>query len=196
MKTCSMCKEDKPFSMFGARKWIRKDGSVFEGYRSMCNKCRWIREKITPDKLEEHNAKMAQQRLNRLSKMTPEEREIARKKQAAWTKTWMKNNPDKVFELKQRYRDKHKEKIAAKKARDAKTSHGKTLERERYRRYYAKHSETILERSRVARATLHSSYVKALLFRHTVPAHLIPDELVEARKVYAQIKRQLKEKTA
>jgi hypothetical protein len=196
MKICGMCKEDKPFNMFGTRKRTRKDGSVSECYRSMCNKCRGIREKITPDKREEYNAKMAQQRLNRLSKMTPEERAAARKKQNAWQKIWRQNNPDKVFELKQRFREKHKEKIAAKKARDAKTPHGRALERERYHRYYAKHSETILERSRIERATLHPSYVKGLLFRHKVPAHLIPDELVEARKVYTQIKRQLKEKEA
>jgi hypothetical protein len=128
--------------------------------------------------------------------MTPAERTKLKQKQNAWTKAWRTNNPDTVFKMKQRYRVKHAAQIAAKKATYAATPHGKASDSARYRKYYTNRSGEILARAKSRRDNLSDAYVKSLIFRCKVPAHLIPVSLVEARRLYTQIKRELKEKLA
>ena len=193
MKHCSTCKEQKPLSEFGTQSRVLKDGIKVERPKSRCNECRRKFEKLSPEKRIQYNAKASIQRKERIEKMTPEEKEEAKQKHNAWQTAWRKNHPETYRALKKRYIERHKEAIAEKKARDAKTPHGKELERARYKKYYANNFEVISERAKQKRKELHPSYVKGLLFRGKLPAHLIPNELIELRKVYTQIKRHTKE---
>ena len=194
-KVCTKCNEAKPLTAFSKKRWVNKDGTIRERPRALCNKCRYIAEKpSTPEQREERNARAAQRRQDRLSNMTPAERAEYNQKQYVWGKEWKRNNPDKVFLLKQRYRKRHKDAVAAKKAADAATPHGKALDHARHRKYYANRSEEIKASAKLRRDNLDDAYVKSLVFRCKIPAHLIPASLVEARRLHVQIKRELKEK--
>ena len=193
-KVCTKCNEAKPLTAFSKKRWVNKDGTIRERPRALCNKCRHISEKpSTPEQREERSARAAQRRQDRLSNMTPAERAEYNQKKYVWGKEWTCNNPDKVFLLKQRYRKRHKDAVAAKKAADAATPHGKALDHARHRKYYANRSEEIKARAKLRRDNLDDAYVKSLVFRCKIPAHLIPASLVEARRLHVQIKRELKE---
>lgn len=192
MKHCSTCKEQKPLTDFGTQCRVRKDGIKVERPKSRCNECRRKLEKLSPEKRIQYNAKASLQRKERVAKMTPKEKEEAKQKHNAWQTAWRKNHPEIYRALKQRYIERHKEAIAEKKARDAKTPHGKALDSARHKKYYANNFEIISEKAKQKRKELHPSYVKSLLFRGQLPANLIPHELIELRKVYTQIKRHTK----
>jgi len=196
-KVCTKCNETKPLTAFSKKRWVNKDGTTRERLRAQCNQCRHATDKpLTPEQRAKHNAKAAQLRSDRLAKMTPAERTKLKQKQNAWTKAWRTNNPDTAFKMKQRYRVKHAAQIAAKKATYAATPHGRALDSARHHKYYANRSGEILARAKLQRDNLGDSYVKSLIFRHKSSTYLIPVSLVEARRLYTQIKRELKEKLA
>jgi len=104
-------------------------------------------------------------------------------------------------EQKRIYREKNRERIAEKKARDAKTEHGKALDRARGERYRLAHPERVKEISvrssrkravvakveaREKRVELSASYVAQLL---KLPTAEVPEELIEAERVRIKVKR-------
>ena len=196
-KTCSTCKEEKPLSAFGVKRWVNKDGTVVVRPKSRCNACRVACERPKTEEAKQRAREQANAaRRRRIDAMTPEERHAYNTKRVKWAAAWRRNNPDAVFASKQRHRERHKEAIAVKKARDAKSEHGRKLYRARHDRYYAAHREVINARAKARRDNLESSYVKFLITRGRFPAELVPDSMVQARKLVTQIKRELKEKQA
>lgn len=196
-KKCSTCKEEKSLSAFGTKRWTNKDGTVTARPKSRCNSCRVACERPKTDE----DWQRARERANagrrmRLAAMTLEERRAYAARGVAWRKEWVRNNPDKVFLLKQQYRERHKDSIAEKKARDAKSEHGRALDRARHERYYAAHRDVINGRMKSRRDNLEDWYVKSLITRGKFSAGLVPDSMVQARKWVTQIKRELKEKQA
>ena len=107
----------------------------------------------------------------------------------------------KIKERKRAYREKHKDKIAEKKARDAKTEHGRELDRARGKRYRLAHPERVKEahakaqlkrkdidkeNAREKRIELRDSYVAQML---KLPTAEVPPELIEAERVRLKVKR-------
>ena len=103
------------------------------------------------------------------------------------------------------YREANKERIAAKKAADAKTEHGRALDKARGKRYRAAHPERIREMRQKARnkrahiekanavqkrVELRNSYVAQLL---RMPTDAVPIELIEAERIRLKIKRVVQE---
>ena len=103
------------------------------------------------------------------------------------------------------YREANKERIAAKKAADAKTEHGRALDKARGERYRAAHPERVRElhqktrdkRAPIAkeeakqkRVELRGSYVAQLL---RMPTDVVPPELLEAERIRLKIKRKVQE---
>jgi hypothetical protein len=103
------------------------------------------------------------------------------------------------------YREANKERIAAKKAADAKTEHGRALDRARGERYRAAHPERVRELHRIAsakrapvakeeakqkRVELRASYVAQLL---EMPTDAVPLEIVEVERIRLKIKRVVQE---
>ena len=103
------------------------------------------------------------------------------------------------------YREANKERIAAKKAADAKTEHGRALDRARRERYRAAHPERVRELHRIAsakrapvakeeakqkRVELRASYVAQLL---EMPTDAVPLEIVEVERIRLKIKRVVQE---
>jgi Tfp pilus assembly major pilin PilA len=195
-RTCTKCGEFKLAVEFGNKRWTRKDGTVVEILKSRCHPCRAAAEKernnATPENRAHYSKRVSDARKKRLANMTPEQREAYQKKASGWAKAWKLANPDKVFEMKKKHRETHKEYIKTKKANDAKTPHGRELDRARTSRYYKTHTERLLARCREARAELPDWYVKAIL---RLPQGIeIPKGLVEIKREVVKIKREL-EKT-
>jgi hypothetical protein len=103
------------------------------------------------------------------------------------------------------YREANKERIAAKKAADAKTEHGRALDKARGERYRAAHPERIRERisahrlirapieranARQKRVELGNSYVAQLL---KMPIDAVPLEIIEVERLRVKIKRVVQE---
>jgi len=103
------------------------------------------------------------------------------------------------------YREANKERIAAKKAADAKTEHGRALDRARGERYRAAHPERVRELHRITsakrapvakeeakqkRVELRASYVAQLL---EMPTDAVPLEIVEVERIRLKIKRVVQE---
>jgi len=103
------------------------------------------------------------------------------------------------------YREANKERIAAKKAADAKTEHGRALEKARGERYRAAHPERVRElrqkardkRAPIERANagqkrveLRNSYVAQLL---KMPTDAVPLEIIEVERIRVKIKRVVQE---
>ena len=192
-RTCTKCGEFKLASEFGVKRWTNKDGTVTESLRSRCNPCKVLTEKerinATPESRARYNQRVSETRKKRLANMTPEQKEAYQKKASGWAKAWKLANPDKVFEIKKKHRENHKEYIKTKKANDAKTPHGRELEKARTSRYYKTHTERLLARCRKARAALPDWYVKAIL---RLPKGIdIPEGLLEIKREVVKIKREL-----
>lgn len=196
-KKCSTCKEEKPLSAFGTRRWVNKDGTVVVRPKSRCNVCRGACERPKTEAAQQRARERANAaRRRRLDAMTPEERRADTAKHNAWGKKWRHKNPDKVSLMSQRHRERHKDAIAEKKARDAKSERGRALDKARHDRYYSAHKDVINARTKAHRDRLEDSYVKSLITRGKFPPKLIPDSMVQARRLVTQIKRELKEKQA
>ena len=103
------------------------------------------------------------------------------------------------------YREANKERIAAKKAADAKTEHGRALDKARGEKYRAKNRERVRELHKKARAKrapiakeeakqkrikLMDSYVAQML---CMPTALVPPEIIEAERMRLRIKRKVQE---
>jgi len=103
------------------------------------------------------------------------------------------------------YREANKERIAAKKAADAKTEHGRALDKARGERYRAAHPERIRElqqkardkrapiektKARQKRVELRDSYVAQLL---KMPTDALPLEIIEVERIRLKIKRVVQE---
>jgi len=107
------------------------------------------------------------------------------------------------------YREANKERIAAKKAADAKTEHGRALDRARGERYRAAHPERVRELKQKAkdkrgpldkeydkeyakqkRIDLMDSYVAQML---CLPTALVPPEIMEVERIRLKIKREIQE---
>ena len=103
------------------------------------------------------------------------------------------------------YREANKERIAAKKAADAKTEHGRALDKARGERYRAAHPERVRElhqktrdkRAPIEKANavqkrveLRDSYVAQLL---KMPTDAVPLEIVEVERIRLKIKRVVQE---
>lgn len=103
------------------------------------------------------------------------------------------------------YREANKERIAAKKAADAKTEHGRALDRARGERYRAAHPERVRELQQKARdkrapiekanakqkrIELMNSYVAQML---CLPTALVPPEIMEVERIRLKIKREIQE---
>ena len=103
------------------------------------------------------------------------------------------------------YREANKERIAAKKAADAKTEHGRALNKVRHERYKAKHPEHVRKLQQKARAKrapldkadarqkrieLRDSYVAQIL---CLPTALVPPEIIEVERIRLKIKREIQE---
>ena len=103
------------------------------------------------------------------------------------------------------YREANKERIAAKKAADAKTEHGRALDKARGERYRAAHPERVRELQQKARdkrapiekanavqkrVELRDSYVAQLLKMAT---DSVPPEIIEVERVRVKIKREIQE---
>lgn len=196
-KKCSTCEEEKPWSAFGTKRWVNKDGTVVVRPKSRCNVCRVACERPKTEAVQQRARERANTaRRKRLDAMTPEERLVYAAKRSAWRKEWCRKNPGNVSLQKQRYRERHKDAIAEKKARDAASEHGRALDKARHDRYYSAHKEAINARTKAQRDRLEDAYVKSLITRGKFSSKLIPDSMVQARKWITQIKRELKEKRA
>lgn len=205
-KVCSKCKEEKPLTEFTRRKFVYK-GVEKWGYKSQCKTCHNLSTHLARKvNLEKARAREAELRKQRMDSMTPEEREAHNAKCLAWANEWCKAHMDKVKEMKRKYRETHKEQIAAKKAADAKTEHGRALDKARGARYRARHPERVRElqkavsakRAPIAkqeakqkRIKLVNSYVAQLL---QLPTAIVPPELIEATRTRVQIKRVVQHK--
>lgn len=192
-RTCTRCGEFKLASEFGIKRWTNKDGTVKETLKSRCNPCKVLTEKerinATPESRAHHSKQVSDARKKRLANMTPEQKEKHRQLTLKWGNEWRRANPDKVFDMKRKYRETHKEYLKAKKANDAKTPHGRELEKARTSRYYKAHTERLLARCREARAALPDWYVKAIL---RLPQGVeIPKGLIEIKREVVKIKREL-----
>ena len=103
------------------------------------------------------------------------------------------------------YREANKERIATKKAADAKTEHGRALDKARGERYRAKHPEHVRKLQQKARdkrahiekanakqkrVELMNSYVAQLL---RLPTALVPPEIMEVERTRVKIKREIQE---
>lgn len=192
-RTCTRCGEFKLASEFGTKRWTNKDGTVRETLKSRCHPCKVLTEKerinATPDSRAHHSKLVSEARKRRLANMTPEQKEEYRQLTLKWGNEWRRANPDKVFEMKRKYRETHKEYLRTKKANDAKTHHGRELDRMRSKRYYEAHTEKLLTRSREARASLPDWYITAIL---RLPKGVeAPKGLIEAKRQIVKIKREL-----
>jgi hypothetical protein len=133
--------------------------------------------------------------------MTPERKEKYYERMREWQKEWKRANPDKVFEMKKKHRETHAEYIKAKKSRDAKTEHGKALDRARADRYRLAHPERVKElhaisrgkrreidkeNARAKRVELRASYVAQCL---GLPTAIVPQELMDAERARIRVKR-------
>lgn len=194
-KTCTRCGEFKLASAFGIKRWTRKDGSVTEALKSRCNPCKTLTEKerinASPEAKQKHSKLIAEARKRRLAAKTPEEMGTLRKRHVEWGRAWRAANPDKVFEMKRRHREKHADYIKAKKAADARTPHGKMLDSARHKRYFEKNRETINAKHKGRIEDLCDSYVVSL-FR--LPLELrgdVPQGLIAAKRELVKLKREL-----
>jgi hypothetical protein len=204
-KTCTWCEEFKLASEFGIKRWTKKDGTVRESLRSRCNPCKVSteRERInaTPESKAKHSKQLSVNRKKRLANMTPEQKEKYYELTRKWQKEWKRANPDKVFEMKKKHRETHAEYIKAKKARDAKTEHGRALDRARGERYRLTHPERVKELhaisrekrreidkedARAKRVELRASYVAQCL---GLPTAIVPRELMDAERARIRVKR-------
>ena len=195
-RTCTRCGEFKLASEFGIKRWTKKDGTVTEALKSRCNPCKTLTEKerinATPESRAHYSKLVSEARKKRLANMTPEQKEKHHQLTLKWAREWRRANPDKVFEMKRKYRETHKEYLQTKKANDAKTPHGRELDRARSKRYYEAHTERLLSRCRKARAELPDWYITAIL--RLPKGAEVPKELLEAKRQIVKIKREL-EKT-
>jgi len=114
--------------------------------------------------------------------------------------------PEERKEAKRVYYTVNKERIAAKKAADAKTEHGRALDRARGQRYRAAHPERIRalqqvvrdkrapiekENAKQKRVELRDSYVAQIL---QLPTAIVPPELLEVERTRLKIKREMQAK--
>lgn len=204
-RTCTRCGEFKLASEFGIKRWTKKDGTVRESLKSSCHPCRHASEKerinATPESKAKHSKQISVARKKRLANMTPERKEKYYELTRKWQREWKRANPDKVFEMKKKHRETHADYIKAKKARDAKTEHGKALDRargERYRLTYpdrvreqhaisrGKRREIDKENARAKRVELRASYVAQCL---GLPTAIVPQELMDAERARIRVKR-------
>lgn len=204
-RTCTWCGEFKLASEFGIKRWTKKDGTVRQSLKSRCNPCKVATEKerinATPESKAHYNKRVSVARKKRLANMTPEQKEKRRELTRKWQTEWRRANPDKVFELKKKHRETHADYIKAKKARDAKTEHGRALDRARGERYRLAHPERVKELhaisrgkrreidkedARAKRVELRASYVAQCL---GLPIAEVPEELIEAERVRIKLKR-------
>lgn len=204
-RTCTKCGEFKLASEFGIKRWTKKDGTVKESLKSSCHPCRHASEKkrinATPESKAKYSKQVSVARKKRLANMTPEQKEKYYELRRRWQREWKRANPDKVFEMKKKHRETHAEYIKAKKARDAKTEHGKALDRargERYRlanperwkevhtRASRKRAVVAKEEARTKRVELRASYVAQCL---GLPTALVPQELMDAERARIRVKR-------
>jgi len=103
------------------------------------------------------------------------------------------------------YREANKERIAAKKAADAKTEHGRALDKARGKKYRDKHRERVRElhqKARDKRAPIDKEYAKQkridLMDSYVaqmlcMPTALVPPEIIEAERIRLKIKRKVRE---
>ena len=205
-KVCSKCKVEKPFTEFTRRRFVYK-GVERMGYKSQCKPCHNLTNHLTRQaNLDKARAREAELRKQRMANMTPEEREAHNAKYLAWANEWRKAHTDKVKEMKRKHREANKERIAAKKSADAKTEHGRSLDKKRGERYRTKHPERVREsqkaqsakrapvakqEARQKRVKLCNSYVAQLL---QLPTAIVPPELINLERTRVLIKRMMQEK--
>lgn len=208
IKVCTKCKVEKPFTEFTRRRNVYKGVETWS-YKSHCKPCHAEDSKLAREaNLDEAHARekeLRKQRKLAMLAMTPDEKERHKQNRATWQKAWRKANPNKVKEMRRVYQEANKERIAAKKAADAKTEHGRKLEQARVERYRAAHPERVYESHRRAsvkrapvakmearqkRVELRDSYVAQLL---QMPTGVVPSELIEAERTRLKIKRMVRE---
>lgn len=204
-KVCNKCKVEKAITEFTRRKYVYK-GVERWGYKAWCKPCRTLDSKLAREaNLEKARARTNELHAQRRARMTPEEREALKVKHREWDNDWRKKNPERVKELKRKDRETHGERIAAKKAADAKTEHGRALDKARRERYWAANPERVRalartrsvkrapiekENAKQKRIKLSKSYVAQLL---CLPTAVVPPELIEAERLRIFIKRKLEE---
>jgi len=120
-------------------------------------------------------------------------------------RTYREANKERIREHKRAYREANKERIAAKKSADAKTEHGRALDKARGERYRAAHPERVRDLHKVAsakrapvakqeaiqkRVELADSYVAQLL---KLPTAVVPPELIDVERIRVKIKREVQE---
>jgi hypothetical protein len=205
VKVCTKCKVEKSTTEFTRRKYVYKDVERW-GYKAWCKPCHNLDGKLVRDaNVEQARVRERELRAQRMARMTAEEREALNAKHREWDKDWRKKNPERVKELKRKDREIHRESIAAKKAADRKTEHGRALEKARVQRYHAAHPERVRMLHRAAsakrapiakiearqkRIDLEKSYIAQLL---CLPTAVVPPELVEAERARLKLKRVLQE---
>ena len=208
IKVCTKCKVEKPSTEFTRRRNVYKGVETWS-YKSHCKPCHAEDSKLAReanlDKAHAREKELREQRKLAMLAMTPDEKERHKQNVSRWNKTWRKANPDKVKEKRRVYQEANKERIAAKKATDAKTEHGRALDKARGKRYRAAHPERVYELHRIAstkrapvakqearqkRVELRGSYVAQLL---QMPTGVVPSELIEAERIRLKIKRMTRE---
>jgi len=205
VKVCNKCKAEKATTEFTRRKYVYK-GVEKWGHKSVCKPCHVLNSKLARNaNLEKARARTNELHAQRRARMTAEEIEILKVKHREWRNDWRKKNPEKIEEMKRKDREIHRERIAAKKAADAKTEHGRALDKARAERYWAAHPERVRalararsvkrapiekENAKQKRIKLSKSYVAQLL---CLPTAVVPPELIEAERLRIFIKRKLKE---
>lgn len=204
-KVCSKCKVEKATTEFTRRKYVYKDVERW-GYKAWCKPCHTLDSKLAREtNLEKARARTNELHAQRMARMTVEEKEAHNAKNREWRNDWRKKNPERVKEMKRKGREIHRERIAAKKAADAKTEHGRALDKARRERYWAAHPERVRalaraksvkrapiekENAKQKRIKLSKSYVAQLL---RLPTTVVPPELIEVERLRIFIKRKLKE---
>jgi hypothetical protein len=205
VKVCTKCKVEKAITEFTRRKYAYK-GTEKWGHKSVCKPCHTLNNKLARNaNIEQARARANELHAQRMTRMTTEEREALKVKHREWGNNWKKKNPERVKELKRKDRETHRERIAAKKAANAKTEHGRALDTVRRQRYWAAHPERARalararsvkrapiekENAKQKRIQLSKSYVAQLL---CLPTAVVPPELIEAERLRLFIKRKLKE---